>query len=560
MASGLIQLTHGEFDIDDSALVPLTKACLVGVGSGRTIVHLVGTLATGGIKCSIGTTSVICGNVQHLSLKTDASYVGNALTLEASAAMIFQMTKLFDGVRIYAPGTSTIDHTAGSVGLYIHVTGADGVITDCQFGQMVVHGYEKGVYILLDGTSTSYFNSSGWDGLYNTGSEWGIYIQNDTVTTTSSFAGNIFSRTWVSDWAGYMQDSLIVTSTTSKGMKQCVWNVNMMDRSSAGAAIRLNSDSNNNVFRGFFLADQVIDQGNDNQFFPVGEIADCGSIISGDNRSSVKSLTASALSGTNPVATVWENPTNDYILIDKVDTRISTKTDAACTADIDVVSLLDVENCEDVWVDGGTGHTTISLSSLNKVGTYCNKITIDTGFAAHGADTLIATEATAATLDCSTHVGLLAWILCDHHVHAGDLQFLLDEHASCASPDQILSVPELVADTWTRVFIPYTTAPTAADRNAIISVGLRYHSYLGSSTLHDGLIIYIDDLQSVPTDDDFGNNLDIGTAATIFSSLSTTLVPIYCGPPGQYAEAVVFYPSADTTGLAGKMYVHYTGI
>jgi len=71
---------------------------------------------------------------------------------------------------------------------------------------------------------------------------------------------------------------------------------------------------------------------------------------------------------------------------------------------------------------------------------------------------------------------------------AGDLQLLLDDTASCASPLETLDVPILVADTWTYVRVALATPELDT---AIISVGLKYTVDIGACT------VWVNDVKTV---------------------------------------------------------------
>ena len=74
---------------------------------------------------------------------------------------------------------------------------------------------------------------------------------------------------------------------------------------------------------------------------------------------------------------------------------------------------------------------------------------------------------------------------------AGDLQILLDDTASCASPLETLNVPALTDDTWT--FFRVKLGNPELD-TAIISIGLKYTTDLGACT------IWLDDIRVVRND------------------------------------------------------------
>jgi hypothetical protein len=118
------------------------------------------------------------------------------------------------------------------------------------------------------------------------------------------------------------------------------------------------------------------------------------------------------------------------------------------------------------------------------VGDHSCKLVMGAGI---DAGDILATEARAA-VDLSGCNYLSVWVYSTVSLAAGDIQILLDEHASCASPSETLDVPAVVANTWQRVSMALASDTTA--RNAIISVGCKMVGDLGAFTL------YLDDIQA----------------------------------------------------------------
>jgi hypothetical protein len=144
-----------------------------------------------------------------------------------------------------------------------------------------------------------------------------------------------------------------------------------------------------------------------------------------------------------------------------------------------------VEDCEDAWnelVDGDV--TATADATLYCVGTKSCKLAVASNC---GAGDILATEA-IASLDASalTHVAL--WVRSTVALAAGDIQLLLDEDASCASPSESLNIPAVSANTWVRVAMEFAGA--TASRNALISVGLKMIVDKGAFDL------YVDDIQA----------------------------------------------------------------
>ena len=148
-------------------------------------------------------------------------------------------------------------------------------------------------------------------------------------------------------------------------------------------------------------------------------------------------------------------------------------------------AILTLEDCEDVWV-GNPGVIVELDSSDYKKGSGSVKIRVPAGIA---AGTLLATEDfVAVDMTADTHIKL--WIKCSVNTTSGQLQFLLDEEAACASPDKTLDIDALTAGEWKEVTL---TLGSMTDLDAIISIGIKYTADLGEC------IINIDDVRRVVT-------------------------------------------------------------
>jgi hypothetical protein len=142
-----------------------------------------------------------------------------------------------------------------------------------------------------------------------------------------------------------------------------------------------------------------------------------------------------------------------------------------------------IEDCEDAWNEYVNAHVTSSLETSDvKAGSGAAKLVVALGAL---AGEILATEA-ITSIDLTGVSHLSAWIKASKNVAAGDLQFLLDDHASCASPLEAIDIPALTANTWTRVSIPFAD-PSAL--TAIISLGIKMVTDLGAFTL------YVDDVR-----------------------------------------------------------------
>jgi hypothetical protein len=128
---------------------------------------------------------------------------------------------------------------------------------------------------------------------------------------------------------------------------------------------------------------------------------------------------------------------------------------------------------------------TASLDTTNfKKGTGSARLAAAVALAAND---IMATQAvTSMSLAPYTHVGL--WILSTVALSSGDLQLLLDDTASCASPIETLNIPAVPANVWTWVKMPLANPLTDV---AVISVGIKMVIDKGAFTIN------VDDIRAL---------------------------------------------------------------
>lgn len=143
----------------------------------------------------------------------------------------------------------------------------------------------------------------------------------------------------------------------------------------------------------------------------------------------------------------------------------------------DTETLLTLEDCEDAWNESVASSVTVNVDADSKVGT--NSVEIIVGDAVT-AGTILATEAIVSK-DLRLKGVVSQWIKSTVALNAGDLQLLLDDTASCASPLESIDVPAIPANTWVRVHLPL--ADKSAD-TAIISIGLKMVVDKGAFTIN----------------------------------------------------------------------------
>jgi len=155
---------------------------------------------------------------------------------------------------------------------------------------------------------------------------------------------------------------------------------------------------------------------------------------------------------------------------------------------VDSTRILSCNTAFDETVDSDI--TVTADSKIKKQGTASNKFVVAAG--ANAGD--IATDSIASR-DISAYDYIEGWVKIARTSEAatspGDLQILLDDTASCATPVETISLPALTDDTWTFFRVKLTNPEL---NTAIISVGLKYTTDLGACT------IWLDDISAVKND------------------------------------------------------------
>ena len=148
-----------------------------------------------------------------------------------------------------------------------------------------------------------------------------------------------------------------------------------------------------------------------------------------------------------------------------------------CTLDIDdiwaTVYAFDyiatrrlVEDCEDTWNE----KTVSGVIRSTPTGQHGNAARASILDLANGS--IIMTEAIGSQ-SFADYTAIQFWIRSSIRTHQGDLQFLIDNSAQCASPLLTLDIPALKADTWKKVEL---TFPDPSILTGIISIGIKLNS------------------------------------------------------------------------------------
>ena len=157
---------------------------------------------------------------------------------------------------------------------------------------------------------------------------------------------------------------------------------------------------------------------------------------------------------------------------------------AGKTGNVFVASLL-LENCEDDWQDGTHGSSDLE-ETIVKVGDGSVKIT---GSSVENGN-ILAYEALASSTDVSSYTHILCWAWCSSTIAAADLRLALDDTDACASPESLVDLPALTADTWKYCHCTEVTGSTLDDSSAADYIGLEWNANAQDK------IVYLDDIRA----------------------------------------------------------------
>lgn len=161
-----------------------------------------------------------------------------------------------------------------------------------------------------------------------------------------------------------------------------------------------------------------------------------------------------------------------------------------CDADTDITLPNDLDDyLADVVLEDGTNAWTASANVTASTEAGQAKLAIDAGFA---TGLIGYRDIVAADLTVTGKNSLSFLITSSANLAAGVLRLCIDEHAACVSPSYF-TVPALKANTQTRIKMPLS-AITAADRNAVISIGLDAVSDPGA------INVWLDDIKTTSTE------------------------------------------------------------
>jgi hypothetical protein len=148
------------------------------------------------------------------------------------------------------------------------------------------------------------------------------------------------------------------------------------------------------------------------------------------------------------------------------------------------VGLNVVDNCDVAWA-AAANVTCTADTSVKVEGTASNKMACAAGLA---ADALMATHA-ITSLDLKTIPAIYIDMMfrSDTALSAGDLVFMIDNSATCASPTKTWDMPAISANVWTPVTITCGDM-SGAGNDAIISVGFKQHNDKGAMNCYSDCI------------------------------------------------------------------------
>ncbi len=163
----------------------------------------------------------------------------------------------------------------------------------------------------------------------------------------------------------------------------------------------------------------------------------------------------------------------------------------AAGASWDTINEAEVEDdCETTWTDPGANITIADETTIKKVDSKSQKITVATAFT-----TGIIGYRDQALGDKSAYGFIRFWIRSDTAVAASSIKIIVSDSAGIATEEEALNIPALTADTWKLVILEFsgTAAPSSID-----SIGLKVAVDLSASA---DVIVYIDDIQFVKSFD-----------------------------------------------------------
>lgn len=190
-----------------------------------------------------------------------------------------------------------------------------------------------------------------------------------------------------------------------------------------------------------------------------------------------------------------------------------------------------IENCEDAWNESVDSDVTASLDTVDfKLGSGSAKFVVAAGAS---AGDILATEVIAPSSTAfhgKTHITM--WIKSTVALSAGDLQLLLDDTGSCASPLESLNVPAVIANTWTRVYMPLADPGLLT---SVISIGIKMVVDKGAFTLN------LDDIA-------IGEAMELGVQGG-YESYSTSI-----GEMPAHTHPGTYVGNGAATGNTGPVY------
>lgn len=199
-----------------------------------------------------------------------------------------------------------------------------------------------------------------------------------------------------------------------------------------------------------------------------------------------------------------------------------------------------IHDCEAAWDELVDGDATVTLdTTIERQGSGCAKMVIGAGL---GNGDIIATD-NITSLDLSSAEKVRFWAYSTDARASGDLQLLLDDTASCASPVETIDFPALTAATWTLCTL--TLANPGSD-TAIISVGVKFTNNAEAST------IYVDHIRG--TFPDAIDALVIQDNTDEYFIVSSASAAMYCTDAGITWSTLTNAIGGYMTGFAGRLW------
>lgn len=185
-----------------------------------------------------------------------------------------------------------------------------------------------------------------------------------------------------------------------------------------------------------------------------------------------------------------------------------------------------INDCDTVWTESVDGDVTATADTADKErGIASLSLEAADGLA---AGDIMATEA-ITSVNLSAYEAITLWVKSTTALVAGDIQFLMDDTAKCASITKALDIPAIAANAWTSVQLQLGDA---SGLTAIISIGIKMVNDKGVFTLNVDEIRALNFTQTDITGAELKQIVEINGVfhgSNTNSTLMSTIAPLASG-------------------------------